>query len=105
VGLPVWTADKRLDGGLQQGECNGYPAIASNQIPANLTKGTSVGICHAIIFGDWSSVLIGEWNALEILPDPYTLGAQAMVRVFAWDLCDTNLRYVSAFSVVKDALP
>ena len=105
VGLPVWTNDRRLEGGLQQGECNGYPAIASNQIPSNLTKGTSSGDCHAIIFGDWSSVLIGEWNALEILPDPYTLGGQAMVRVFAWDMCDTNVRYVSAFSVVKDALP
>jgi len=105
IGMPVWTGDKRIEGGLQQGEVNGYPAMASNQIPSNLTKGTSSGICHAIIFGDWSSVLIGEWNALEILPDPYTLGAQAMVRVFAWDLCDTNLRYVSTFSVVKDALP
>lgn len=105
VGLPVWTGDKRIEGGLQQGTCNGYPAMASNQIPSNLTKGTSNGICHAIIFGDWSSVLIGEWNALEILPDPYTLGGQAMVRVFAWDMCDTNVRYVSAFSVIKDALP
>jgi HK97 family phage major capsid protein/HK97 family phage prohead protease len=105
VGLPVWTNDKRLDGGLQMGECNGYPAMSSNQIPSTLTKGTSSGNCHAIIFGDWSSVLIGEWNALEILPDPYTLGGQAMVRVFAWDMCDTNVRYVSAFSVVKDALP
>ncbi len=105
VGLPIWTNDKRIDGGLQMGECNGYPALASNQIPSNLTKGTSVGVCHAIIFGDWSSVLIGEWNALEILPDPYTLGGQAMVRVFAWDMCDTNVRYVSAFSAIKDATP
>jgi HK97 family phage major capsid protein/HK97 family phage prohead protease len=105
IGMPVWTSDKRVEGGLQMGEMNGYPAMASNQIPSNLTKGTSSGICHAIIFGDWSSVLIGEWNALEILPDPYTLGGQAMVRVFAWDMCDTNVRYVSAFSVSKDALP
>lgn len=103
IALPVWTSDSRLDGGLAEGEVNGYPAMASNNIPSTLTKGTSSN-CHAIIFGAWDSVLIGEWNALEVLPDPYTKGAQAMVRVFAWDLCDTNLRYVSAFSVIKDAL-
>jgi HK97 family phage major capsid protein/HK97 family phage prohead protease len=105
IGLPVWSSDKRVEGGLQMGEVNGYPAVASNNIPSNLTKGTASGICHALLFGAWDSVLIGEWGALEIMPDPYTKGAQAMVRVFAWDLCDTNLRYVSAFSVVKDALP
>jgi len=104
IGMPIWSNDKRVEGGLQMGEVNGYPAVASNNIPSNLVKGTSNN-CHGILFGAWDSVLIGEWGALEIMPDPYTKGAQAMVRVFAWDLCDTNLRYVAAFSVVKDALP
>jgi HK97 family phage major capsid protein len=104
IGLPIWSNDKRLDSGLASGEVNGYPAFSSNQVPANLTKGTSSGICHAIIYGDWSGVLIGEWGAMEVMADPYTKAAQAMVRVVGWALLDTNVRYVSSYSVIKDAL-
>jgi HK97 family phage major capsid protein/HK97 family phage prohead protease len=104
IGLPIWSNDKRLDSGLASGEVNGYPAYATNQVPANLTKGTSSGICHAVIYGDWNGVLIGEWGAMEVMADPYTKLAQAMVRVVGWALLDTNVRYVASYSVIKDAL-
>lgn len=105
ISLPIWQNDDQIDGGLRRGIVNGYPAMASNQVPSNLTKGTSSGICHAVIFGSWDSVLIGEWGAIELLADPFTKGGQGMVRVIGYALCDTNVRYVSAFSVSKDALP
>jgi HK97 family phage major capsid protein/HK97 family phage prohead protease len=104
IGLPIWSNDKRLDSGLASGEVNGYPAYSTNQVPSTLTKGSSSGICHAIIYGDWSGVLIGEWGAMEVMADPYTKAAQAMVRVVGWALLDTNVRYVSSYSVIKDAL-
>lgn len=104
ISQAVWDADDRIAPGLQRGEVNGYPAFASNQVPSTLVKGTSSN-CHAIIFGDWSGVLIGEWGAMEVLADPYTLAGQAMVRVIAWALLDTNVRYVQSYSVIKDALP
>lgn len=42
---------------------NGYPIRHSNNVPSNLTKGTSSGNCSALIFGDFSKVIVGMWGA------------------------------------------
>ncbi|MGH9895035.1 MAG: phage major capsid protein, partial [bacterium] len=65
TGLFVWEPGARGDGML-----NGYSAYVSNQAPSNLTKGTSSGICSAILFGNFADLLIGMWGALDILVDP-----------------------------------
>lgn len=104
ISQAVWDNDQRVSPGLQRGEVNGYPAFASSQVPSNLVKGTSSN-CHAIIFGDWSGVLIGEWGAMEVMADPFTKLGQAMVRIVGWAMIDTNVRYIQSYSVVKDALP
>jgi hypothetical protein len=41
---------------------------------------------------------------MELLADPFTLAGQAMIRLVSFEMADTNLRYVAAFSVIKDAL-
>ena len=33
---------------------NGYPLYFTNQVPSNLTKGTSSGVCSAVLMGDFS---------------------------------------------------
>ena len=38
---------------------HGYAAMASNQIPSNLTKGTG-SILSAIIFGNFSDLIVGS---------------------------------------------
>ena len=49
----------------------GYPLAASNNVPNNLVKGTSGATCSALIFGDWSEVLIGLWSELDVLVNPF----------------------------------
>lgn len=92
--LPVWR-------GM---EVNGYRAESTNQAPSNLTKGTAVGICHAIIFGVFSEVMVGEWGALELVVDPYRLKKQGMIEVTSFEMCDIAIRYEEAFAAIKDAL-
>lgn len=92
-GLPVWF----------QAELNGYRAEVSTQVPANLTKGTSAGNCHAILFGVWSQLLIGYWGAYELLVDPYTLKKQALIEVTIFDMAGTAVRHPQAFAAVLDA--
>ncbi len=36
----------------------------SQQIPSNLTKGSASGICSAVIYGDWSSLIVAQWGSL-----------------------------------------
>jgi|GEM_PF-339411 len=99
--LPIWTEGPH---GSDLGWVNGYVAGASAQVPSNLTKGTSNGICHAVIFGNFAELLIGEWGALEILTDPFRLKKQAMIELTASYFCDVQVKHSASFAAIKDAL-
>jgi len=46
---------------------NGYGIYVTNQVPSTLTKGTSSGVCSAVVIGDYSQAMVGLWgNGLEI---------------------------------------
>ena len=46
---------------------NGWGVLSSNQVPANLTKGSSSGVCSALVYGDFSQCIVGTWGGgLEI---------------------------------------
>lgn len=94
TGIPVWW----------QGQVYGYQAEASTNVPSNLTKGTSTTICHAILFGNWAELLIPQWNAFDIIVDPYRLKKQGMIEVTSYVSVDIALRHGPSFCVVPDAL-
>lgn len=83
---------------------NGYRAETSTQVPSTLDKGTSTGVCHAIIFGDWSQYLIGQWGPVEILVDPYTQALTGQIRIVMNSFWDGDSRYYESFSAMIDAL-
>ena len=92
-GVPLWVDGKLLD----------TPAAVSNQIPANLVKGTSSD-CSAIICGAWDQLLIGEFNgALEIISDPYALAKQGMLEISSFAMYDCVVLQPAAFAVCADA--
>jgi HK97 family phage major capsid protein len=85
---------------------NGYAAFSSNQIPVNLSKGTSSGTLTAAIFGDWSQVILAMWGGgMDTLVDPYTGGTAGNVRIITLTDADIDLRQPKALSVIKDLLP
>jgi hypothetical protein len=53
---------------------------------------------HGIVFGVWPQVIVGEWGAMEILTDPYTLAGRGLVRLVLFLMADVALRYPEAFS-------
>lgn len=95
-GMPIWQGgDTPL---------NGYRAAVSNQVPSNLTKGTSNGVCSAILFGNWADLIIGQWGTLDLMVDPYTGSTSGTVRVVALQDMDVAVRHAESFSAMKDAL-
>lgn len=78
----------------------------TNQVPSNLTKGTSAGVCSAVIFGNWNDLIIGEWGILEILPNPYASAAynSGAVLIRAMQTIDIGVRHAGSFAVMSDAL-
>lgn len=94
-GIPVWSND---------GTLNGTRAEVSNQVPNTLTKGTSTGICSALLYGNWSDLLIGMWGGLDIMMDPYTGATAGTKRVVALQDVDVSVRMNVSFAAMLDAL-
>lgn len=90
---------------ITPGDLNGYPVARSNQVRANLTKGTANGICSELFFGNWSELFVGEWGVLEILPNAYGAGYRSgSVELRAMQTIDVGLRHAASFAVQSDGL-
>ena len=85
------------------GMVNGYKAGVSNQVSSTLTKGNQ-SLSSAIFYGDWSTMMIGEWGVLDLFADPYTGGDAGTVRVRAFMSVDVAIRTAASFSAMLDAL-
>lgn len=84
---------------------NGYRALVSNQVPSDLDKGTSTGICSAIIYGDWSQLVVGMWGpGIELLVNPYSKDTEGLIRVNVWSFADIAIRHAESFAAMQDAL-
>lgn len=87
-----------------EGQINGYRAKASTMVPSTLTKGSSSSVCHAVIFGDFSNLIIGSWAGLDLTVDPLTRAKEAIVVVTINSFWDAVVRHPEGFSAIKDAL-
>jgi HK97 family phage major capsid protein len=83
-------------------ELNGYRAFVSTLVPKTLTKGSSSD-CHAIIFGNWAELYIGQWDGLDVVVDPYTLAGKAQLKITVNGWYDIALRHKESFAAIKDA--
>ncbi|PHO10323.1 phage major capsid protein [Malaciobacter canalis] len=86
---------------LSGNDLNGYNYGVSNQLPANLAKGTGTDL-SAMIFGNWADLLIGMWGGIDLIVDPYTLAKNGKIRVIADQFADVGVRNASSFAAIKD---
>lgn len=84
----------------KSGEVNGYPSVASNHVPANLTKGTGTGL-SALAFGDWSQLLINQWGYMDISVDDMSQKKKGFIEITVNVFLDVLVKQPKAFSVVK----
>ena len=82
----------------------GYALQASNLVPSTLTKGTSTGVCSALIFGNWSDLILGYWSELDVLVNPYESSAYSKgnVQVRAMATMDVKVRQAASFAAIQD---
>ena len=93
TGQYVWAENNTL---------RGYNAAVSNQVPSNLTKGSS-SVCSAILFGNWSDLIIGTWGGIDINVDTSTGSSSGTVRIVALQDVDIAVRNAASFAAMKDA--
>lgn len=80
--------------GDADGTMNGYRALVSQNVPRTLGDGTNQ---HALIYGNWSELMIGLWSAVDILVDPYTGATSGTLRINVMQDVDTCVRHPKAF--------
>ena len=84
---------------------NGYRAAVTNNVPSNLTKGTSTTVCSATFFSsDWSMAVLGLFGAPDIVVDPYTKSDTGQVKITLNQFADFGVRQPGAFAVMLDQL-
>ncbi len=93
IGPMVWTDANTLIG---------YDALKSNLVPKTLTKGTASGVCHAIILGDWSKLLIGSWGLRDLTVDNISKKKAGEMEIILNSFWDVQVVHKAGFSVIKD---
>jgi HK97 family phage major capsid protein len=81
---------------------NDHRAEATNQLSKELGAGSDE---HACVYGIWSELLVGEWGAIEVLANPYTLAAKGLVQVTSFYLADVAPRHPESFCTSKGLVP
>jgi HK97 family phage major capsid protein len=81
----------------QDSQVNGAPAFASNVVPSNLGTNNS-----AILFGNWSDLIIGTWTAVDLFVDKISLATSGGVRVHVFGTVGIVPAHVESFSKIVD---
>lgn len=80
----------------------GYGVASSNLVPSDLTKGTSSGVCSAVIFGNFADLMIGMFGGLDVLVDPYSGSTTGATRISMFQDVDVAVRHAQSFAAILD---
>lgn len=83
---------------------NGYPAVVSNQVPSNLTKGSASAKASAMLFGNLRDILVGLWSGVDLEVNPYSGQLQRQITLSAFQDVDVAVRHPESFSAMLDVL-
>lgn len=77
----------------------------SNQVPANLTKGSGTNL-SAILYGAWADLLIAYWSGVDVLVNPYhpDVASKGGVLIHSFLDADIAVRHIESFAAIKDAV-
>jgi HK97 family phage major capsid protein len=82
-------------------EIAGHRAAFTSLVPSNLVDGAATGL-SAMIYGDWSQLLVGQWGGIDIIVDDMTESTKGNVRITAHSEWDIAVRHAGAFAAMKD---
>lgn len=87
-----------------KGDLAGYPLISTSNVPSTIGSPPE---SDALIFGDWTDLLIGFWSELDILVNPYETAAynRGNVKVRGMMSVDLAARHVESFCAMTNVSP
>ena len=85
-------------------QIDGKPVFATTNVPSNLTKGTSSGVCSAMIYGDWENLVVGQFGGVELVVDPFSQAIGNKTRVVVNQHVGIAVQQPAAFGAIVDLL-
>ena len=85
----------------------GHPAVVCGNVPSNLTKGASNGVCSSVLYGsDWSALAAVFYGpvAIDLVVDRITLADVGKVRIVAAIYVGAGCLSPGCFGKMDDAL-
>lgn len=82
------------------GRMLGYRVGISNQVPSDLVETTTD--LSALIFGNWSDLLIGQWGALDLVASREALLLSGGIRIVVHMSIDVAVRHPESFAAIQD---
>ena len=81
----------------------GYSYLSSTLVPSDLSQGSGSNL-SAMIFGDFSQLMLGVYSGVDVIVDPYTGSAAGTTRLAFFQDLDVALRHGESFSCKKDLI-
>ncbi|GAG62149.1 unnamed protein product, partial [marine sediment metagenome] len=78
-------------------QVNGYPVL----VTSGVTSVTAPAGEEGIVFGNWADFVIGQWGAIDIIVDPFTVAKEGKVRIVVNAYFDAAQRRAASFSVAS----
>lgn len=87
----------------QPGVIDGKITGVTSNVPSNLDKGTSTGVCSAIICGQFEKSVIGQFGGMDLMVDPYSQAIGGKVRIVGNTYWDVAFEQPAVFGAILDA--
>ena len=84
-------------------ELNGYRTGVTNNVPSNIEKGGSGETLSAIVFGNFSDLMMANWAGIDLVFDEVTLAGNAQKRLIANTWWDFAVLRKESFAKMVDA--
>tara|TARA_Y100001938_G_C8039288_1_gene405227 strand:+ start:1 stop:1326 length:1326 start_codon:yes stop_codon:yes gene_type:complete len=80
----------------------GYPVEFTANVPSNLNPGDGGTDASALIFGDFSQLIIAQFGAPSILVDPFSNSKSGAIRLVLHGDVDIGIRNAVSFAVTNE---
>jgi HK97 family phage major capsid protein len=90
--------------GSQMGVIDGYNVAVTSNVPSNLAKYTTTGGLSAMIFGDFSQVVTGQFGGVELIVDPYTKARTGQISLTMNSFLDSTVLQPNALGDIVDLI-
>ena len=79
-----------------------YPLFSTSSVPSTLTKGTSSGNCSALIGGDFSQVVVGQFGGVELIVDNISQARSGFTALTINQFVDVVIKQPAALGAIVD---